>query len=74
MTHPKSRSVRIAATNARGAFRDTDGKQYRAKCYRVLSATNLLTPSPRDLITEADAQALIDDGVKVTILPSTAKQ
>ena len=74
MTHPpKSRSVRIASAGT-NVFRDAARKQYRAKCYRVLSATNLLTPSPRDLITEADAQALIDDGVKVTILPSTAKQ
>jgi len=42
--------------------------------FRVVSATNLLTPSPREVITEADAQALIDDGVKVTVLSHTAKQ
>ena len=42
--------------------------------FRVVSATNLLTPSPREVISEADAQALIDDGVKVTVLSHTAKQ
>ena len=42
--------------------------------FRAVSATNLLTPSPREVISEADAQALIDDGVKVTVLSHTAKQ
>ena len=63
---PKSRSVRLTAM-PRAAF----GGGQR---FRVLSATNLLSPSPRQIITEAAAQALIDDGVKVTVLSHTAKQ
>ena len=64
---PKSRSVRLALCNHRAAFSG-------AQRYRVLSATNLLSPSPREIITEAAAQALIDDGVKVTVLPHSVKQ
>jgi hypothetical protein len=37
----------------------------------VLSATNLLDPSPGAFIERNAVQGLIDDGVKVTVIQST---
>ena len=40
----------------------------RSLHYRVLSATNLLVPAPGSRLTRDEAQGLIDEGVKITIL------
>ena len=43
-------------------------KATRGSHYRVLSATNLLVPAPGSRLTRDEAQGLIDEGVKITIL------
>ena len=40
----------------------------RGSHYRVLSVTNLLVPAPGSRLTRDEAQGLIDEGVKITIL------
>lgn len=40
----------------------------RGRHFRVLSATNLLEPSPGSRLTRDEAQSLINEGVKITFL------